>query len=66
MCFLQMDITEEYLKDFDKADPTHMLHVFSTPWFDLSQRSGRKQIAKNLCGIIRRAIDEQGVGIHSG
>lgn len=58
MCFLQMDITEDYIKDFDKADPTQMLNVFSTPWFDVSQRSGRKQIVKNLCGIIRRAIYE--------
>lgn len=53
-----MDITEDYIKDFDKADPTQMLNVFSTPWFDVSQRSGRKQIVKNLCGIIRRAIYE--------
>ncbi|RAK81325.1 uncharacterized protein BO72DRAFT_483031 [Aspergillus fijiensis CBS 313.89] len=53
LCFLQVDIGNEYLYNFEGTSPRHM---FSTPWFDLSQRSGRESILANLCGIMRRAI----------
>jgi len=58
MCFLQMDISDEYIMDFETTSPTHMLYVSATPWFDLSQKSGRESVLANLCGIVRRAISE--------
>ena len=58
MCFLQMDMSDDYMLDFDSPTPTHMLYVSSTPWFDLSQRCGRENILANLCGIMYRAISE--------
>ncbi|RAH68577.1 uncharacterized protein BO66DRAFT_127009 [Aspergillus aculeatinus CBS 121060] len=51
-----MDIGDEYLYDFEGTSPRHMLYISSTPWFDLSQRSGRESILANLCGIMRRAF----------
>ncbi|KAE8152935.1 hypothetical protein BDV25DRAFT_137337 [Aspergillus avenaceus] len=58
MCFLQVDISDDYLSDFESPTPTHMLYVNATPWFDLSQRSGRESVLANICGIMRRAISE--------
>ncbi|PKY00727.1 hypothetical protein P168DRAFT_275162 [Aspergillus campestris IBT 28561] len=60
MCFLQMDISDDYLLDFEVTTPRHMLYVSSTPWFDISQRSGRESILANLCGIMRRAMSLAG------
>ncbi|RAL02363.1 uncharacterized protein BO80DRAFT_492520 [Aspergillus ibericus CBS 121593] len=55
-CFAQMfDISGEYVEEFEKSTRTHFLHVSCTPWFDLSQRSGREHVVANICGIVRRA-----------
>jgi hypothetical protein len=54
-----MDMSDDYISNFESAAPTHMLYVSSTPWFDLSQKSGRENVLANLCGIMRRAISEQ-------
>jgi hypothetical protein len=58
MCFLQMDFSDDYILDFESITPTHMLYVSSTPWFDLSQKSGRENVLANLCGIMLRAVSE--------
>lgn len=60
MCFLQMDLSGAYLDDLDNPSPTHMLYVSATPWFDLSQESGRRNVLLNICGIMQFAITEQG------
>ncbi|CAG8386151.1 unnamed protein product [Penicillium salamii] len=56
ICFLDFEISDEYLQDFESHAPSSFLHVDSTPWFDLSSRSGREQVVMNLCGIMRRAM----------
>ncbi|PLN86320.1 hypothetical protein BDW42DRAFT_159002 [Aspergillus taichungensis] len=48
MCFLQFDISDQYLSDFESASPSTFIYVTSTNWFDLSSRSGREQVVKNL------------------
>ncbi|PNY26775.1 Uncharacterized protein TCAP_03288, partial [Tolypocladium capitatum] len=53
MCFLQFDISNEYLENFDSDAPTSFIYVNSTPWFDLSSKSGRSHVLSNLCGIMR-------------
>ena len=58
ICFLQFDLSDDYIEDFESPAPTHFLYVSSTPWFDLSQRSGRENVLANLCGIMRRALSE--------
>lgn len=58
MCFLHLEISYEYMETFDGPTPTHMLYVSSTPWFDLSQKGGRKNVLANWCGIMYRAISE--------
>ncbi|KAI2741992.1 hypothetical protein DTO013F2_8655 [Penicillium roqueforti] len=55
MCFLDFEISDEYLLDFESDAPSCFLHVNSTPWFDLSSKSGREQVVMNLCGIMRWA-----------
>ncbi|OOF97364.1 hypothetical protein ASPCADRAFT_143774 [Aspergillus carbonarius ITEM 5010] len=55
MCFLQIDISQEYIQEFEDSSPTHFIHASCTPWFDLSQRSGREHVVTNICGIMRRA-----------
>ncbi|KAJ6081470.1 hypothetical protein N7499_006344 [Penicillium canescens] len=55
MCFLDFEITDEYLLDFESDTPSCFLHVNSTPWFDLSSKSSREQVVMNLCGIMRWA-----------
>ncbi|CAG8362076.1 unnamed protein product [Penicillium salamii] len=57
ICFLDFEISDEYVQDFESHAPSSFLYVDSTPWFDLSSRSGREQVVKNLCGIMRRAVD---------
>lgn len=55
ICFLDFEINDEYLQDFESDAPTCFLDVNSTPWFDLSSKSGREQAVMNLCGIMRWA-----------
>jgi hypothetical protein len=55
MCFLHFEITDTYIQDFESPTPTSFLYVNSTPWFDLTSKSGREQVVLNLCGIMRWA-----------
>ncbi|CAG8002562.1 unnamed protein product [Penicillium salamii] len=56
-CFLDFEISDEYLQDIESHAPSSFLHVDSTPWFDLSSRSGREQVVLNLCCIMRWALE---------
>lgn len=58
MCFLQIDISDDYIGDFESVAPTHFLYVSSTPWFDLSQRSGRENVTANICAIMGQAAGD--------
>jgi hypothetical protein len=58
MCFFEMDISDDYILDFESRTPSHMLNVSSTPWFDLNQKSGRENVLMNIVGIMRRAIQD--------
>ncbi|RTE68701.1 hypothetical protein BHE90_016918 [Fusarium euwallaceae] len=55
VCFLQFEITDDYLKQFHSDAPSLFLNVHSTPWFDLSSRGGREHVLSNLCALIRWA-----------
>ncbi|RSL77225.1 hypothetical protein CEP51_009257 [Fusarium floridanum] len=55
VCFLQFEITDAYLQQFDSESPSLFLHVHSTPWFDLSSRGGREHVLSNLCALIHWA-----------
>ncbi|RAH77795.1 hypothetical protein BO86DRAFT_206181 [Aspergillus japonicus CBS 114.51] len=55
ICFLQVDLRDEYVDDLESPSPEHMLYISSTPWFDLDRRNGRESVLANLCGIMRRA-----------
>ena len=55
ICFLHFEITDSYLEDFESPTPASFLYVNSTPWFDLTSRSGREQVVLNLCGLMRWA-----------
>jgi hypothetical protein len=51
-----MDMSDTYLADLESATPEQMLNVFSTPWFDLTERSGREGVLMNLIGIMRWGV----------
>ncbi|POR35254.1 Uncharacterized protein TPAR_04545 [Tolypocladium paradoxum] len=55
MCFLQFEISQEYLDDFESDEPRSFLYVNSTPWFDLSSKTGRGHVVSNICGMMRWA-----------
>ncbi|KAF4509910.1 hypothetical protein G6O67_001845 [Ophiocordyceps sinensis] len=55
ICFLQFDISQDYLDDLNSPTPTEFLHVSSTPWFDLCSKSGRQHLVSNICGLVRWA-----------
>ncbi|KAE8155369.1 hypothetical protein BDV25DRAFT_146536 [Aspergillus avenaceus] len=55
MCFLQFDISDEYILDFEDESSANFLHVSSTAWYDISQRSGREHVLANICAIMRLA-----------
>jgi hypothetical protein len=52
-----MDMSDTYLADLESATPEQMLNVFSTPWFDLTERSGREGVLMNLIGIMRWGVN---------
>ncbi|PYH89685.1 hypothetical protein BO71DRAFT_103595 [Aspergillus ellipticus CBS 707.79] len=56
MCFLQFDISDDHLLDFEIGSPRNFIHVTSTHWFDLSSRSRREQVVQNLSCITQWAI----------
>ncbi|KAK4077625.1 hypothetical protein Purlil1_12263 [Purpureocillium lilacinum] len=51
MCFLQFEISDEYLDDFESTTPTSFIYVNSTPWYDLNTRSGREHVVANSTPI---------------
>jgi hypothetical protein len=53
ICFLQFNITEEYLRDFGSPSPSSCITVVATPWYDLSSVSNRRQVVLNLCALMR-------------
>lgn len=55
MCFLQFDTDQDYLDNFDTGSPAGFIYVSSTPWFDLTTKSGRKHVVSNICGLTRLA-----------
>ena len=54
-CFLEFEISEDYLNDFESAAPVHFINVNSTPWLDLSSKNGRERFVLNMCGMMRWA-----------
>ncbi len=52
MCFLQFEISDELLDDFEAATPTSFMDVTATPWFDLSTRTGRGLVLDNILAIV--------------
>ncbi|KAJ5611942.1 hypothetical protein N7528_009047 [Penicillium herquei] len=57
MCFLQIDMSDEYMDDLEQDEPEHRLNVTATHWFDLSEKSGRQGVLSNLMAIMSRAIN---------
>ncbi|POR34352.1 Uncharacterized protein TPAR_05433, partial [Tolypocladium paradoxum] len=57
LCFLQYEISDEYLSDFESTAPTSFIYVNSTPWFDLNTRGGRERVVANICAMMRWARD---------
>ncbi|KAI8710776.1 hypothetical protein NCS52_01537400 [Fusarium sp. LHS14.1] len=52
MCFLQFEISDQFLHDFESAAPSAFMYVNTTQWFDLSSRRGRESVVSNLCGLM--------------
>ncbi|KAF4508684.1 hypothetical protein G6O67_005032 [Ophiocordyceps sinensis] len=59
MCFLQFDISQDYLDKFDRVSPINpndpILYFQATPWFDLTTTRGRNHVVSNTCAMIRLA-----------
>ncbi|KAK5987034.1 hypothetical protein PT974_11150 [Cladobotryum mycophilum] len=52
ICFLQFDISNKYLDNIATGNQTEFINVHVTPWYDLHDARGRKQIVANLCSIM--------------
>ncbi|KAL4968452.1 uncharacterized protein BDV14DRAFT_211649 [Aspergillus stella-maris] len=55
VCFLQFNISDDYVEDLQRLTPSQFLYVSSTPWFGLWHRSGREGVLLNICGLTRWA-----------
>ncbi|CAI7603769.1 unnamed protein product [Penicillium glandicola] len=53
ICFLQFEISDEYLQFFGSDSLDVSISVVATPWFDLSSASNRRQVVLNLCALMR-------------
>ncbi|CAI7665715.1 unnamed protein product [Penicillium palitans] len=53
LCFLQFEISDEYIRNFGSNSLSSCIHVTATPWYDHGSESNRKQIVLNLCAIMR-------------
>lgn len=53
LCFLQFEISDEYIQTFGSDSLSSFIHVTATPWYDLGSESNRKQVVLNLCAIMR-------------
>ncbi|KAJ4177950.1 hypothetical protein NW759_017382 [Fusarium solani] len=52
MCFLQFEISDQFLHDFKSAAPSAFMYVNTTQWFDLFSRRGRESVVSNLCRLM--------------
>ncbi|SCO54458.1 uncharacterized protein FFNC_15523 [Fusarium fujikuroi] len=53
VCFLQFDIKADYIEALRLGvTPSQSLRVTATQWFDLSTRTGRECVLKNVCGLM--------------
>ncbi|RSL88214.1 hypothetical protein CDV31_016108 [Fusarium ambrosium] len=52
MCFLQFEISDQFLHDLESAAPSAFMYVNTTQWLDLSSRRGRESVVSNLCGLM--------------
>ncbi|KIL83924.1 hypothetical protein FAVG1_12829 [Fusarium avenaceum] len=54
MCFLQFDISDKQLQQIKEGKtPTDALKVHATIWFDLTNRSDRKYVVRNILGLVK-------------
>jgi hypothetical protein len=53
ICFLQFNISDEYLCDVEKEEPQLTLPVISTGWLDLNDPMDRKIAIVNVLGLVQ-------------
>ncbi|KAJ5512513.1 hypothetical protein N7463_002065 [Penicillium fimorum] len=53
LCFLQFDISNQYIREFDTDSLSLSIPVVITPWYDFSNESNKKQVVLNLCALMR-------------
>lgn len=53
ICFLQFEISNEYIGGFGLDSLSLSIPVVATRWYDLRSESNRKQVVLNLCAIMR-------------
>ncbi|KAJ0133125.1 F-box/WD repeat-containing protein 11 [Fusarium oxysporum f. sp. albedinis] len=53
VCFLQFDMKADYIEELRLGvTPSQSLRITATQWFDLSTRTGRECVLKNVCGLM--------------
>lgn len=56
VCFLQFDVKNEYIDELRfGVMPSQPLMLTATKWFDLSTKTGRECVLKNICGLMAMA-----------
>ncbi|KAH7205369.1 uncharacterized protein BKA55DRAFT_530617, partial [Fusarium redolens] len=59
VCFLQFDVKNEYIDELRfGVTPSQSLMVTATQWFDLSTKTGRECVLKNICGLMALAKEQ--------
>ncbi|KAG5788158.1 hypothetical protein H9Q69_012774 [Fusarium xylarioides] len=59
ICFLQFDVENEYIDELRfGVTPSQPLMVTATQWFDLSTKTGRECVLKNICGLMALAKEQ--------
>jgi hypothetical protein len=56
VCFLQFDISEEYLADLESPSPKSFMYAWSTPWYDMSWSDEKSHFVRVMCAIMKYAI----------
>lgn len=63
VCFLQFDMKADYIEELRLGvTPSQSLRITATQWFDLSTRTGRECVLKNVCGLmalVKRPFDSE-------
>ncbi|OAQ59014.1 hypothetical protein VFPPC_11512 [Pochonia chlamydosporia 170] len=75
VCFLQFDISEEYLNNFEtnfgddvNPKPYTFMPVYISQWMDMTEESARKSYVETMSGLIARAaqnklaVDDDDIG----